>query len=85
LVEVGLFYEGFDDAFDDGFDDEAGNGFQQGVEEGVDASLLAGPRRLSQARASAPERMVMGLMRVREKGEEQRDFSLRGPTSSQER
>ena len=34
MVEVGFFYEGFDDAFDDGFDDEAGGGFHEGVEEG---------------------------------------------------
>lgn len=34
LVEVGFFYEGFDDALDDGFDDEAGGGLHEGVEEG---------------------------------------------------
>jgi hypothetical protein len=34
LVEMGFFYEGFDDAFDDGFDDEAGGGFHECVEEG---------------------------------------------------
>lgn len=34
VVEVGFFYEGFDDSFDDGFDDEAGGGFHEGVEEG---------------------------------------------------